>query len=104
MIKIDFDKDAGALTFVLNKGKVTQDEEISENLFAGYNKAGKLVELQILEIEDNSDVWITVEAAAKILGRSERTILRWIHSGKIRSRKVGREYRIRIEDIEHTAR
>lgn len=103
MIKVDFDKDADALTLVLNSGKVTSDKQISENLFAGYNKEGGLVELQILELKDNSDVWITVEAAAKILDRSERTILRWIHSGKIRSKKVGREYRIRIDDIEEMA-
>lgn len=102
-MKIDFDSNADALTLVLAKGKVVQDKAISHNVFAGFDKKGQLVELQILDISEHEKVWISVEAASKLLNKSERTILRWIHSGKIPSQKVGREYRIPIEEIQALA-
>ena len=103
-MKIDFDRDADALTLILGKGTVTKDKKVAESVFAGINDNGELIELQILDISAQERVWITVDAAAKLLGKSDRTILRWIQSGKLKSKRVGREYRIALEDINDLAR
>ncbi len=103
MLKIDFDKSADAVTLVFRSGKVSRDHQVAENVFAGFNKKGELIELQVLDLAESDEVWITVEAAAKILGKNERTLLRWIHSGKIQSKKIGREYRIPLDQIQEMA-
>jgi excisionase family DNA binding protein len=41
-----------------------------------------------------------VDLVAKILGKSERTILRWIENGTLPAKKVGREYHIDPEVVD----
>jgi excisionase family DNA binding protein len=99
-MKITFDKKADALAIVFKEARISRDDEITANVFAGFDRAGELVEIQILDISKADQPWFTVEAAAKYLNKSERTILRWIESGKLKPKKVGREYRIKPEDLE----
>ena len=49
-MKITFDKKADALAIVFKDGRVSKDEEISKNIFAGFDRAGELIEIQILDI------------------------------------------------------
>ena len=93
-MKLSYDKDADAFTVVFSKEKVVRDDQISEDVFAGYSKAGDLVEIQVLDISYDDKVWLTVDLTAKILGKSERTILRWIEKGTLPAKKVGKEYHI----------
>ncbi len=102
-MKISYDKEAEALVISFKKGRVSKDEQIGENVFAGYNRNNELIEIQLLDIGNENATWLTVEAAAKYFGKSERTILRWIKSGKIIPKKVGKEYRISPEDLEEIA-
>lgn len=99
-MKIAFDKKADALAIVFKEDRISRDDEIATNVFAGFNRSGELVEIQILEISKAEQPWFTVEAAAKYLNKSERTILRWIEAGKLKPKKVGREYRVMPEDLE----
>jgi excisionase family DNA binding protein len=103
MMKITFDKKANALAIVFKNGRVSKDNEITHNIFAGFDRVGELVEIQILDISKADRPWFTVEAAAKYLNKSERTILRWIELGKLKPKKIGREYRISPEDLEKLA-
>lgn len=102
-MKITFDKKADALAIVFKEARISRDDEITPNVFAGFDRAGELVEIQILDISKAEQPWFTVEAAAKYLNKSERTILRWIGSGKLKPKKVGREYRIKPQDLEKLA-
>ena len=102
-MKINYDKEADALTIIFSKDKIIKDELISENVFAGLSRENKLVEIQILDISENDRPWLTIKAASKLLGKSERTILRWIHSKKLNAKKVGKEYQIKPEDLESIA-
>jgi cysteine desulfurase len=43
--------------------------------------------------------YLTTEEAADILKVSQKTVLRWIDSGRLRACKPGRAYRIRVEDL-----
>jgi len=99
-MRITFDKKADALAIVFKEGRISKDDEIAKNVFAGFDRGGELIEIQILDISKADKPWFTFEAAAKYLNKSERTILRWIGSGKLRPKKVGREYRINPEDLE----
>ena len=99
-MKLSQDKDADALTIILKKDKIVKDKEISENLFAGFSKSGELAQVQILEVSSSEDAWLTVDLVAKILGKSERTILRWIEKGTLPAKKVGKEYKIRPEYVD----
>lgn len=99
-MKISYDKDADALTIILKKEKIVRDEAISENLFAGYTQEGELAEIQVLDISESDETWLTVDLVAKILGKSDRTILRWIEKGTLPAKKVGKEYKIRPESID----
>ena len=102
-MKLSFDKDADALTIVLKNDKIVRDEAVSENLFAGFSKSGELAQVQILEISNSEGTWLTVDLVAKIIGKSERTVLRWIEKGALPAKKVGKEYRIKPEYIEDLA-
>lgn len=102
-MKLSYDKDADALTFVLCNEKVEKDREIVDNIFAGFSKSGELVEVQILDVSRSNKPWLTVDLASKILGKSERTILRWIEKGTLPAKKVGKEYRIDPEDVDEIA-
>ena len=99
-MKISFDKKADAFAIVFKEGRVSRDDEIAKNVFAGFDRAGELVEIQILDISKTDSPWFTVEAAARYLNKSERTILRWIESGKLKPKKVGREYRLSPAELE----
>jgi uncharacterized protein YuzE len=50
MMKISFDKKADAFAIVFKEGRVSRDDEIAKNVFAGFDRAGELVEIQILDI------------------------------------------------------
>lgn len=102
-MKINYDKEADALSIFFKKGRVSRDEEIAPNVFAGFSRKGDLIEIQILDISKEDNPWFTVESAAVYLGKSPRTILRWIQAGKISPKKVGKEYRISPEDLEDIA-
>jgi len=99
-MKISYDKSADALAIVFKEGRISRDTGISKNVFAGFSRSGQLLEIQILDISSSDAPWFSVESAAKYLHKSERTVLRWIESGKIKPKKVGREYRILPEDLE----
>jgi cysteine desulfurase len=43
--------------------------------------------------------FLTTEEAADILKVSQKTVLRWINSGRLRACRPGRAYRIRVEDL-----
>ncbi len=102
-MKITYDKEADALSLILKEGRISKDVEVAENAYAGFDRAGNLIEIQILEVSKNEHPWFTLEAAAKYLDISERTLLRWIKSGKIKPSKVGREYRIKPTDLKKLA-
>jgi excisionase family DNA binding protein len=102
-VKISYDKEADALAIIVKEGRISKDVEVAENVFAGFDRSGNLIELQILEVSKNEHPWFTLEAAAKYLDVSERTLLRWIKSGKLKPTKVGREYRIYPKDLKKIA-
>lgn len=93
-MKMSYDKDADALTFKFKNKIIVKDQQISDEIFAGFSADGDLVEVQILDISESDKVWLTVDLAAKILKKSERTILRWIESGTLPAKKIGREFHI----------
>lgn len=41
----------------------------------------------------------TLQEVAKILKVSERTLYRWIKDGKLKAHKVGRNWRVKEEDL-----
>jgi excisionase family DNA binding protein len=98
-MKITYDKKADALALIVSKGRVSRDKEIAKNVFAGFDRKGTLIEIQFLEVSQQEKPWLTLEAAAQILGKSTRTLLRWIDDGKLSPKKVGREYRISPEAL-----
>ena len=102
-MKISYDKKADAMAIVLQEGRISKDIEVAKNVYAGFDRAGNLIELQLLEVSQAEAPWFTLEAAAKYLSVSERTLLRWVKSGKIKPSKVGREYRIKPEDLKKIA-
>ncbi len=102
-MKISYDRRADALSLVLQEGRISKDVEVSQNVFAGFDRAGRLIEIQFLELSKKDRPWFTIEAAAKYLDVSERTLLRWIKAGKLKPTKVGREYRIKPEELKKLA-
>jgi excisionase family DNA binding protein len=92
-MRISFDKKADAISLVFREGRISKDVPISKNVFAGYDREGELIEVQILEASEMEQPWLSLEAAAKVIGKSSRTILRWIEAGEIKPPKVGRDYR-----------
>ena len=102
-MKISYDKKADALSIVLKNGRVSRDVEVSSNVFAGFDRSGEILEVQFLEVSETGHPWFTLEAAAKYLDKSERTLMRWIKAGKIKPKKVGREYHIDPKDLEKLA-
>jgi excisionase family DNA binding protein len=102
-MKIHFDKLADAFALILQEGRISKDMEIAPNVFAGFDRSGKLIEIQILEVSQIEEPWLSLEAAAKYLHKSQRTLLRWIKDGKIKPNKVGREYRIKPQELKKVA-
>ena len=45
----------------------------------------------------------TLEEVAKLLKLHPRTLRRWIHQGKLEARRFGKQYRLRLADLEHIA-
>ena len=102
-MKITYDKTADAMSIVFKQDRISKDEQFAPNVFMGLNRKGELIEIQILDVSNSESPWFTLEAAAKYLNKSERTLLRWIKSGQLKSKKVGKEYRILPEDLEKLA-
>ncbi len=102
-MKLSYDKDADALTLKFKNKVIVRDEQIGEEVFAGFSNDGDLVEVQILDISESDKAWLTVDLVAKILGKSERTILRWIEKGTLPAKKVGKEYHIDPEVVDELA-
>ena len=102
-MKISYDKKADAFSLLLREGRISRDMEITEGIFAGFDRSGKLIEIQILDVSKLENPWMTLEAAAKYLAISQRTLLRWIQSGKLKPKKVGKEYRIKPEELKKLA-
>lgn len=102
-MRISYDKQADAFSFSLRKGRISRDLKIAEGVFAGFDRAGQLIEIQILDISKLEHPWLTLEATAKILDISQRTLIRWIQAGKLKPKKVGKEYRIKPEDLKKLA-
>lgn len=99
-MRITFDKKADAISLVFREGRISKDVPISENVFAGYDRKGELIEVQILEASEMEQPWLSLEAAAKVIGKSSRTLLRWIEAGEIKPPKVGRDYRFSPQLVE----
>ncbi|GEM_PF-790126 len=99
-MRITFDKKADAISLIFREGRISKDVPISENVFAGYDRTGNLIEVQILEASEMEQPWLSLEAAAKVIGKSSRTLLRWIEAGEINPPKVGRDYRFSPQLIE----
>ena len=89
-MKISYDKEADALCISLKTDHILKDIEISKNIFAGLNSKGEVTQIQFLELNASEKHWITVDALATILHKSERTILRWIESKKFALKKSAR--------------
>jgi excisionase family DNA binding protein len=99
-MNFQYDKKADALALILSPEPVARDVEIAPNVFVGYAKDGRAVEIQILDISKTPKPWFNMQAAAALLGISDRTIQRRIESGSIKPKKVGREYQLSPADLE----
>lgn len=100
-MNFSYDKKADALAFVINPdGGVVRDIEIAPNVFVGYARDGSVTEIQIVDVSKMENPWFNLQAAAAVLGVSERTLQRRIEEGFINPKKVGREYQLTPKDIE----
>jgi uncharacterized protein YuzE len=96
-----YDKKSDAIAFVIKPGAgVTRDVEIAPNVFVGYGKDGSVTEIQILDVSLMENPWFNLQAAAAMLGLSERTLQRRIGEGVIKPKKIGREYQLTPKDLE----
>ena len=50
-----------------------------------------------------STEYYTLEEAAKLLKLHPQTLRRWIHQGRLRTKRFGKQYRLRLEEIERVA-
>jgi excisionase family DNA binding protein len=100
-MNFSYDKKADALAFVINPGNgVVRDVEIAPNVIVGYAKDGSVTEIQIIDVSKMENPWFNMQAAAALLGVSERTLQRRIEDGFIKPKKVGREYQLTPKDLE----
>ncbi|MCL6642167.1 MAG: helix-turn-helix domain-containing protein [Candidatus Bipolaricaulota bacterium] len=51
----------------------------------------------------STDAYYTLEEAAKLLKLHPQTLRRWIHQGKLAAKRFGKQYRLRLEDLERAA-
>ena len=51
----------------------------------------------------STESYHTLEDAAKILKLHPQTLRRWIRQGKLPARRFGKQFRLRLEDIERAA-
>jgi len=103
-MKISYDKQGDTLLIQLNEGKISRDAEIGPNTFAAYDRSGMLLEIQIMDVSDQKRPWITLDAAAVYLQKSSRTLERWIKDGKLKAKKIGREFQIDLKEIERLSK
>ncbi len=100
-MNFSYDKKADAIAFVIKPGAgVVRDVEIAPNVFVGYAKDGSVTEIQIVDVSLMENPWFNLQAAAAMLGISERTLQRRIEEGVIKPKKVGREYQLTPKDLE----
>lgn len=100
-MNFSYDKKADAIAFVLKPGAgVVRDVEIAPNVIVGYAKDGSVTEIQIMDVSKMDNPWFNLQAAAALLGISERTLQRRIEDGIIKPKKVGREYQLTPKDLE----
>lgn len=100
-MNFSYDKKADAISFVVKPGAgVVRDEEIAPNVFVGYAKDGSVSEIQIIDVSEIENPWFNLQAAAAMLGVSDRTLQRRIEDGGIHPKKLGREYQITPSDLE----
>jgi len=45
--------------------------------------------------------WVSIEQLATLMGRDYRTIRKWVAEQRVRSIKVGGQYRIMEEEVRH---
>lgn len=50
-----------------------------------------------------TETYYTVEEAARLLKLHPQTLRRWIHQGRLRTKRFGKQYRLRLEDLEQAA-
>jgi len=50
-------------------------------------------------MDTRGERWVTIAAAAELLGKSERTIRRWEHDGKIEADRTGPVLRVNIAGL-----
>ncbi len=50
-----------------------------------------------------TETYHTLEEAAKLLKLHPQTLRRWIHQGKLTAKRFGKQFRLRLEDIERAA-
>jgi uncharacterized protein YuzE len=65
IMKICYDKKADAFSIALQEGRISKDAEIAKNVFAGFDREGNLLEIQLLEVSEMETPWFSLEAAAK---------------------------------------
>ncbi len=51
----------------------------------------------------STETYYTLEEAAKMLKLHPQTLRRWIRQGKLPARRFGKQFRLRLEDIERAA-
>ena len=51
----------------------------------------------------STEAYYTLEEAAKMLKLHPQTLRRWIREGKLPAKRYGRQFRLRLEDIERSA-
>ena len=52
----------------------------------------------------SAEIYYTLAEAAQMLKLHPQTLRRWIRQGKLPARRFGSQFRLRLEDIEQTAR
>ena len=50
-----------------------------------------------------TETYYTLEEAAKMLKLHPQTLRRWIREGKLPAKRFGKQFRLRLEDIERAA-
>jgi excisionase family DNA binding protein len=48
----------------------------------------------------STETYYTLEEAAKLLKLHPQTLRRWIHQGKLKAKRFGKQFRLRLEDID----
>ena len=74
---------------------------VSRTLRAGRERhSPNVVEYYYTMVAQNEDRLMTVREVARMCGRSEETVRRWIWSGKLASQKLGNQFFVERRDIE----